>query len=113
MNNKGFTLVELLAVMIILSAISLVAVGGITSSLEKRNEKTCIEQRELAIDAAKIYFSLHNETEVTVGTLKANNYFNDNNEIGELNNDSKITIDLGSAKYLYDDKDVKVSCKED
>ena len=39
MNNKGFTLVELLAVMLILIAISLVAVGGISSSLEKRDEK--------------------------------------------------------------------------
>ena len=39
MDNKGFTLVELLAVMVILISISLIAVAGITSSLERRDEK--------------------------------------------------------------------------
>ena len=56
-NNKGFTLVELLAVMVILISISLVAVVTITSSLERREDKECTEQQELAIGAAKIYFS--------------------------------------------------------
>ena len=57
-NNKGFTLTELLAVMVILISVSLVAVGGISASLENRAEKECEEQIELAISAAKIYFSL-------------------------------------------------------
>ena len=41
MNNKGFTLIELLAVFIILLGIALIAVGGISSSLEKREEREC------------------------------------------------------------------------
>ena len=37
MNNKGFTLVELLAVIVILLSVSLVSVYGISSSLNKRD----------------------------------------------------------------------------
>ena len=81
-DNKGFTLVELIAVMAILVSIALVAVGGITFSLEKREIKECREQQELAISAAKIYFSLNDVTSVTVGELNSSDpskvdYFKD------------------------------------
>ena len=38
-NNKGFTLVELLAVIIVLATISLVAVTSVSTSLYDRDEK--------------------------------------------------------------------------
>lgn len=110
MNNKGFTLVELLAVMVILISISLVAVGGISATLEKRDVKECVEQQELAVGAAKIYFSLNNVTSVTVGTLKSNNYFKDNKKVDRLKDTDKVTISLD--KYLYNNKDVGASCEE-
>ena len=72
-DNKGFTLIELLAVMIILISISLVAVGGITESLQNRDEKEYKEQQELAISAAKIYFSLNDVTCVTISELNSSN----------------------------------------
>ena len=61
MNNKGFTLVELLAVMVILITISLVSVGAVTESLTRRDVKECEEQQQLAVGMAKIYFSLKNQ----------------------------------------------------
>ncbi len=109
-NNKGVTLVELLAVTIILTSIALVAVSSITSSLYRRESKECEEQVYLALNAAKIYFSL-NETAscsgqtglcVNIKTLKNNNYFNDSNKISRLKNNSKITISSDKTKYLYD-----------
>lgn len=108
MNNKGFTLVELLAVMVILVAISLIAVGGISASLEKRDIKECQEQQELAVGAAKIYFSLSGAKEVTIGTLKAGNYLSDNSKTDRLNNSDKIKI-FGD-KYLYNEKEIGTSC---
>lgn len=108
MNNKGFTLVELLAVMIILISISLVAVGGISASLERRDVKECVEQQELAVGAAKIYFSLNNVTSVTVSTLKSNNYFKDNKKIDRLKDTDQIKI--SSDRYLYNNRDVGASC---
>ena len=92
MNNKGFTLVELLAVIVILSGVSLVVVGSISSSLIKRDQKECEEQIELAKNAAKIYFSLNeNINSVTVLKLKNDDYFNANKKVDRLNDDSTIT----------------------
>ena len=100
MNRKGFTLVELLAVIVILSGMSLIVVLSISSSLERRDEKECNEQKELAINAAKIYFSLNGSaTSVNIGTLKSGGYFNEKSKTDRLNDNS--TISIGTDKYVY------------
>ena len=110
-DNKGFTLVELIAVMVILVSIALVAVGGITSSLEKREIKECKEQKELAISAAKIYFSLNDATSVSIGELNSSDsskvdYFKNDNKIDKLSSDDEIILKNG--KYVY--KSSEESC---
>ena len=101
MNNKGFTLVELLAVIVILSSLSIVAVVSVTSSLGRRDEKECQEQISLAKNAAKIYFSLNNVTSVTVSTLKNANYFEEETKTDKLDLNAVITIDTANGKYKY------------
>ena len=91
-DSKGFTLVELLAVMVILISISLVVVGNITESLTRRENKEKIEQQELAIGAAKIYFSLENQTCVTVEILREKDYFKNMNKFDLLNATDIIKI---------------------
>jgi len=102
-NNKGFTLIELLSVIVILTGISLIAVSGISASLEKRDERECEEQKELAINAAKIYFALNNNVDTSVGvsisTLK-DGYFNVNSKTNRLNNNVYVKIINGN--YIYD-----------
>ena len=99
MNNKGFTLVELLAVILILTGITLVAVSGISASLNRRDTKECEEQKELAKNAAKIYFSLNNVSSVTVGTLKSGGYFNEASKTNRLKDNSSVSI--VSNEYVY------------
>lgn len=100
MNNKGFTLVELLSVIVILAGISVVVVTGIGSSLEKRDKKECEEQIALAKNAAKIYFSLNGGVDsVSVDTLINNGYFNETSKTNRLIGSSTITIGTNGYEY--------------
>lgn len=120
MNNKGFTLIELLAVMLILVSISFVAVGGIVESLKKRDIKECKEQQELAISAAKIYFSLEGKErlKVTIAQLNAEedgyniDYFKNDKKIDMLSPDDYVLREEDNSVYYYKDKDGKIkSCE--
>ena len=57
LNNKGFTLVELLAVVTILVAFSLVAITNTSASLKRNTSQKDDLQEKLLITAAKVYFS--------------------------------------------------------
>lgn len=59
LNNKGFTLVELLAVIVILVTILLIAIPSITSSLERSKTKQLEAKKALIVSAAEIYVSDH------------------------------------------------------
>lgn len=112
LNNKGFTLVELLAVIVILVTVSLVAVGGISNSLQNRDFKECEEQQQLAVSAAKIYFSLDGSgtNEVTVATLKSRGYIKaEDNKVNLLNDTDKVKF-TGSG-YLYNENVAGESCR--
>ena len=109
-NNKGCTLIELLAVIVILVGISLTAVMGISASLEKRDEKECREQIEFAINSAKIYFSLNNTDVVSIATLKDNDYF-DGNKVSKLKDSDEIRIH--DSGYTFNGKGIsEVNCSE-
>lgn len=58
-NNKGFTLVELLAVLVILITILLVAIPSITSSVERNKQKMLDKKIDLIEAAAESYVNLY------------------------------------------------------
>jgi len=55
MNNKGFTLVELLGVIGVLLVIMLVAIPNITSTFERNKNKVDEQKRQIILSAAEIY----------------------------------------------------------
>lgn len=57
LNNKGFTLVELLAVLAILITILLVAIPSITSSLSRSEKKELDAKKELIASSVEIAVS--------------------------------------------------------
>ncbi len=101
MNKKGFTLVELLAVIVILSGISLVVVSSVSSSLGRRAVKECEEQKELAKNAGKIYFSLTNTTSVEIAQLKSGGYFADPNKVNRLQDGDRVYFNPTTKEIIY------------
>jgi len=108
MNNKGFTLVELLAVMVILLAISVVAVTNVTASLKRNENQEIATQKKIAINAAKIYFSMNNTTSVSVDDLIDGNYL-ECSDIDKL--DNCFDIKFGETAYIFEKKNSCDSCK--
>jgi len=58
-NNKGFTLVELLAVLVILAAIMGIAIPSITSSIERSKEKQNNQKKKMLESFAELYVIDH------------------------------------------------------
>lgn len=101
MNNRGFTLVELLAVLAILASMSLVVVMGISASLDRRDEKECENQKQLAINAAKIYFYENDWPIVCVKSGLINGGYIDEGSLDKLN----LTGDCSSYVQIETDED--------
>ena len=113
MNKKGFTLVELIGVIILLSAIALISVPIINNSLKNTKEKTYNSQIDTIIKAAKRYV-----TEVGAGSdlgfdITMSDLINakliENDVIIDPRDDSNmintltihVTYDSSSKSYLY------------
>ena len=59
MNKKGFTLIELIVVVVIIGAILLFALPNITSTLERNKKDEMINDAKDAIEKAKNYLLTH------------------------------------------------------
>ena len=59
MNNKGFTLVELIAVLVVMITILLIAIPSISSSIERNKGNLADKNEKIIEDAAEIYSDLH------------------------------------------------------
>jgi len=83
LNNKGFTLVELLAVVAILVIIMLVAIPNISSSIERTRNKQDEGTKKIIESAARLYYSKYRGTitssdcKISVNTLKDEGYLGD------------------------------------
>ena len=73
MNNKGFTLIEALAVLVILSFIMGLALPAFTSSLEKSKKREKEIREEKIMAAAEMYVADHKFNEIN--DFSGNEYF--------------------------------------
>ena len=105
LNNKGFTLVELLATVVILLAISTVAITSISASIDRQNEKKDAATRELIVSYGKLYLEERinsNITCVKVSTLKTVYNLNEDTlkqSNGDLFNGMVETSDYKTFEY--------------
>lgn len=121
MNNKGFTLVELLGVLVILLAIILVAIPSITSTFERNKIKINNQKREVVLSAAEIYVNkykkefeyasfLTGRCGIAVSKVKEKELLTDdellNSENQKLNveyEDGTVIADIENAMIKYND----------
>jgi len=93
MNNKGFTLIELLAVMVILLSISVVAVTNVTASLKRTETQEIESHKKIAINAAKIYFSMNGNYSAEKNERVQIKYLIDNDYIKDVQKFNELTVD--------------------
>ena len=114
-NNRGFTLVELLVVIVILIAIVSLAIPSITSSMERSKDKINAGKLEVLGSAGELYLSSKNRSKlndyykgkcyVTLTELKTDGYISDE-EMKDANGDR-------FKEQVYWDKDNNVYTTSD
>ena len=111
LDNKGFTLVELLAVLVILIAIMSIAIPSISSSLERSKTKQDEGKKKILESAAELFVTDYknqigaNPCYITMDELVSNKYISD--DALEMSNgnlfDGYIKYDKSNNSYVYVD----------
>lgn len=111
LNKKGFTLIELVGVIIIISILSLLFFPSLINQFKKTSDNMDETTKKIIIDSAKIYVD-NNESNfdksktycITISTLIDNEYLEDN--FTEYNKDyiikNKVVQAIGNGdKFIY------------
>ena len=124
--KKGFTLAELLGVLVVLGLIAMITFPVVTNSLSSSKIKLCETQLKQIENAARAYAADHLEVlpgtdgdtyNVTLTTLSSEGYIDskiENPVTGQnFNGDSVyVSITKQSKKYTYQiDNTTKLTCK--
>ena len=100
LNKKGFTLVELLAVIVILAVIMLVAVTAVGPAITNSKKSAFFSSVAAVEDAATLYATSEGITStrcVTLGTLTSKGHLNNRDK----NLTGVVEIKVSSNKYTY------------
>ena len=106
MNKKGFTLVELLGVVLLLSIIAAIITIAIDSSIKTSRHKAYLAQEKNMIEAAKIYLTDHPINTNGAPCIFKEIYISDLIDWGYLDKDFKNP--MTNKKY---DSNTKVTIK--
>jgi type IV pilus assembly protein PilA len=111
-NNKGFTLVELLAVIVILAVILVIAIPNVMKVIDKAKLDVYKRNEDMLISAAQKYMAQQGLTLNAVGdttTISYNTDLKGNNLINNINDqksnvecsNSKVTVTKTTTGYTY------------
>lgn len=125
MNNKGFTLVELLAVLVILIIILTIAIPSITSSIERNKENMLSKKIDIIETSMEAYVDLYKnkikytefkngQCSINIIKLKDTGILKDSDMIDSDGNEIKgyIYYDISNKKNKYTKEIIGVDCNE-
>ena len=61
LNQRGFTMIELLAAVTILAVVSLIAIKGVSGMIDRAKEERVVQQQKALIIAAESYLQANTE----------------------------------------------------
>lgn len=94
-NNKGFTLVEILAVVVILGILGILAVAAYSKYLESAKYNAYNTLAKSAANAAEEYKMVHFNTEtVTIEDLVETQYLENRNDPGDKQNKCTGVVEI-------------------
>ena len=111
MNKKGFTLAELLGVIVLLSIISIIAITTVDVKLKEGRIKTCKAQEKNIFEGAKTWLidnpnDLNESKNVTIQALKDGGYLEEDlkNPMTDENykDGTTVVITKNGEKYEYE-----------
>ena len=106
LNNKGFTLVELLATVVILLAISTIAVTSISAAMDRQNEKKDKEMLNMIISYGRLYIEERKNNNIDcVSIVDLQDEYNlDDSVLKKSTDNSTLTgvIKFSGGEYKYD-----------
>jgi type IV pilus assembly protein PilA len=106
-NNKGFTLVELLAVLVIMIAIAAIAIPTISAALDRSRGNLDDQKKKLLESAAEIYVSEHknsfNGTCISIETLYNEGYIDEDaaNDSNGNKIEGNVSVDIENGEYKF------------
>ena len=108
MNNKGFTLVELLAVVVVLLLISTIAISSINSAVERNKIKQNATKKTVIESYAKLYYEEHRTTLsigdcIFVGDLNLSESEREDADGNTFNGSVKVSGTINSPTFTYMD----------
>ena len=109
MNRKGFTLVELLGVIIILSIIMIIAIPNITSLTQKNKKNTYISDARKMVSLAQYHLRKGNYDKpntnvlriITLGSLSTTDVEKNSDGNAYDEEESYVVVYRGDDEYLY------------
>ncbi len=125
MRRRGFTLAELLAVIVVLGLIAVITIPAVTKALGEYKVRLCNEQLKNIEEAARVWgsdniFSLPEKSGdsiiITLDDLQKGGYIgkkikNPKNSNNEVSKDLKITITKNNKKIVYTVEDFCIESK--
>jgi prepilin-type N-terminal cleavage/methylation domain-containing protein len=101
-NNRGFTLVELLAVIVILAVILVIAIPNVMKIIDKAKLDSYKRTEDMLVSAAQKYMAQQGITLNTVGDTTTVSYNTDlrGNKLIDIINDQKSKIECSNSKVI-------------